>query len=192
MGSLAEEQSSIVRLMERMDARYKKKCLREESIASSSLKSNVKTLNPLQKKQQQMDMAKATKAAMNFDFSKLKNTSKPKKFDGYKTFAAFTKTERKAEIKQWVKMHERGVDWTTISEKRKIYRETVGLNLRKLGLKTIHRRKFIDKKIVEKIYKQHQAVVPLKDCCKPYSEFSFAQLKSCYYRLKNKKKKGAK
>lgn len=130
MGSHATECSSLVRFMDAMADKHEKMQQQKRSNATFATQS-IGTNNTALLAKQKADTAKALKAAMNFDFSKLKTT--PEQKPGKVKYQKRRKSDQQKLVKKMIKLHEQGMRLIDISKKLDIHATTVKNNLLKLG-----------------------------------------------------------
>ena len=131
MGSLAEECSSLMRFMESIDSKIER--MSRFSGVNTSYDMDAKRAAAIKKGK--IDTARAVKAAMAFDFSKVKKQKKPLK---KQVFVTGMSSNQKAELlKKVIALHEAGTPVMEIAQKLKINKQTARLYLLRSGHKPI-------------------------------------------------------
>ena len=131
MGSYAEDCSSLIRFMESMDSKIEQ--MSKAPVVNIS--HNLKAKKVAAIKKQKEDTAKALKAAMAFDFSKVKKKKKP--FVKKVFVTGMTSTEKAALLKKLIALHVAGTPVMDIAEKLKINKQTARMYLLRSGHKPI-------------------------------------------------------
>lgn len=131
MGSLAEECSSLMRFMDSIDSKIER--MSRFSGVNTSYDMDAKRAAAIKKGKE--DTARAVKAAMAFDFSKVKKQKNPFK---KQVFIAGMSSNKKAELlKKVIDLHEAGTPVMHISQKLEINKQTARLYLLRAGYKPI-------------------------------------------------------
>lgn len=131
MGSLAEECSSLMRFMESIDSKIERMC--KTTGVNTSNDMNAKRAAAIKKGKE--DTARAVKAAMAFDFSKLKKQKTPFK---KQVFVTGMSSKQKAELlEKVIDLHKKETPVMEIAQKLKINKQTARLYLLRAGHKPI-------------------------------------------------------
>ena len=131
MGSLAEECSNLLRFMESIDSKIER--MSRFSGVNTSYDMHAKRAAAIKKGKD--DYAKAVKAAMAFDFSKVKKQKKPFK---KQVFVTGMSSDKKAELlKKVIDLHKKETPVMEIAQKLKINKQTARLYLLRAGHKPI-------------------------------------------------------
>ena len=131
MGSYAEQCSSLLRFIESIDSKIER--ISKFSGVNTSYDMNAKRAAAIKK--QKEDTAKAIKAAMAFDFSKVKKQKKPFK---KQIFVTGMTSDQKAELlKEVIALHKKGTPVMEIAQKLEINKQTARLYLLRSGHKPI-------------------------------------------------------
>lgn len=131
MGSLAEECSSLMRFMESIDSKIERMC--KTTGVNTSNDMNAKRAAAIKKGK--IDTARAVKAAMAFDFSKVKKQKTPFK---KQVFVTGMSSNQKAELlKKVIDLHKKETPVMEIAQKLKINKQTARLYLLRAGHKPI-------------------------------------------------------
>ena len=162
MGSYATECSSIVQFMDAMDNKHEKKHNQKQNNSTFATQS-IGTNNTALYAKQKRDTAKALKAAMNFDFSKLKTT--PKQKPGKVKFQNMRKYDKQKLVQKMIKLHKQGTSLMDIAKKLNIKAPTVRGNLVRLGYDPITKKIDPEKKQkkIDSIVKLHKQGMPFAD-----------------------------
>jgi orotate phosphoribosyltransferase-like protein len=131
MGSYAEDCSSLMRFMESIDSKIE----RMGKAPIVDISHNLKAKKAAAIKKQKEDTAKALKAAMAFDFSKVKKKKKP--FVKKVFVTGMTSTDKAALLKKVIALHEAETPVMKIAEKLKINKQTARIYLLRSGHKPI-------------------------------------------------------
>jgi response regulator of citrate/malate metabolism len=140
--------------MESIDSKIERMC----KTPVVDISHNLKAKKAAAVKKQKEDTAKALKAAMAFNFSKVKKKKKP-------FVAGMTSTKKAALLKKVIDFHEAGTPVNNIAEKLKINKQTARMYLLRSGHKPI-RSVRITKGIQDKVnivIKYHKQGIPLCD-----------------------------
>ena len=130
MGSLAEESSSLMRFMESIDSKIER--MSRLSGVNTSYDIHAKKAADIKKKKE--DHAKAVKAAMAFDFSKVKKQKPLKK----QLLVMGMTSDKKSELlKKVIALHEAGTPVMEIAQKLKINKQTARIYLLRAGHRPI-------------------------------------------------------
>ena len=130
MGSLAEDCSSLMRFMESIDSKIERMC----KTTGVNTSYDIKAKKVAAIKKQKEDTAKALKAAMAFDFSKVKKKKPFKK----QVFVMGMSSDQKTELlKKVIVLHEAGTPVMEIAQKLKINKQTARIYLLRAGHKPI-------------------------------------------------------
>ena len=130
MGSHGTQCSSIIRFMESMDSKIE----RMSNAPVVDISHNLKAKKAAAIKKQREDTAKAVKAAMAFDFSKVKKKKPFKK----QVFVMGMSSDQKTELlKKVIVLHEAGTPVMEIAQKLKINKQTARIYLLRAGHKPI-------------------------------------------------------
>jgi len=130
MGSLAEDCSSLMRFMESIDSKIERMC--KTTGVNTSYDINAKRAAAIKKGKD--DYAKAVKAAMAFDFSKVKKKKPFKK----QVFVMGMSSDQKTELlNKVIVLHEAGTPVMEIAQKLKINKQTARIYLLRAGHKPI-------------------------------------------------------
>jgi len=159
MGSHAEDCSSLIRFMDSMDSKIE----RMSNTPIVDISHNLKTKKAAAIKKQKEDTAKALKAAMAFDFSKVKKNKKP--FVKKVFVAGMTSTKKAALLKKVIALHKASTPLNDIAENLKINKQTARMYLLRSGHKPIRSVK-ITKGMQDKVniaIKYHKQGIPLCD-----------------------------
>lgn len=131
MGSHAEECSSLMRFMESIDSKIERMC--KTTGVNTSNDMNAKRAAAIKKGK--IDTARAVKAAMAFDFSKVKKQKTPFK---KQVFVTGMSSNQKAELlKNVIDLHKKETPVMEIAQKLKINKQTARLYLLRAGHKPI-------------------------------------------------------
>ena len=131
MGSYGTQCSSIIRFMESMDSKIE----RMSNAPVVDISHNLKAKKAAAIKKQREDTAKAIKAAMAFDFSKVKKKKKP--FVKKVFVTGMTSNQKAALLKKVIALHVAGTPVMEIAEKLKINKQTARMYLLRSGHKPI-------------------------------------------------------
>jgi len=130
MGSLAEECSSLLRFMESIDSKIE----RMSKFSGVNTSYDMLSKRAAAIKKEKDDYAKAVKAAMAFDFSKVKKQKPFKK----QVFVMGMSSNQKAELlKKVIDLHKKETPVMEIAQKLKINKQTARLYLLRSGHKPI-------------------------------------------------------
>jgi len=131
MGSLAEECSSLMRFMESIDSKIQ----RMSKTPVIDISNDIKAKRAAAIKKSKEDTARAVRAAMAFDFSKVKKQKKPFK---KQVFVTGMSSDQKTELlKKVIVLHEAGTPVMEIAQKLKINKQTARIYLLRAGHKPI-------------------------------------------------------
>jgi len=159
MGSHGTQCSRIIRFMESIDSKIE----RMSKAPIVDISHNLKAKKAAAIKKQKEDTAKALKAAMAFDFSKVKKKKKP--FVKKVFVTGMTSTQKAALLKKVIALHVAGTPVKDISEKLKINKQTARMYLLRSGHKPIPS-VVMTKTLIDKIdlaIKYHKQGMPLCD-----------------------------
>lgn len=131
MGSYAEQCSSLLRFIESIDSKIER--MSNLSGVNTSHDMNAKRAAAIKKEKD--DTAKAIKAAMAFDFSKIKKQKKPFKKQVFIT--GMSSDQKDDLLKKVIALHEAGTPIMEIAQKLKINKKTARLYLLRSGHKPI-------------------------------------------------------
>jgi response regulator of citrate/malate metabolism len=131
MGSHAEECSSLLRFIESIDLKIER--MSKFSGVNTSYDMNAKRAAAIKKQKQ--DTAIAVKAAMAFDFSKVKKQKKPFKEQIF--VAGMTSNQKAQLLKEVIALHKKGTPVMEIAQKLKINKQTARIYLLRSGHKPI-------------------------------------------------------
>ena len=131
MGSLAEECSSLMRFMESIDSKIQ----RMSKTPVIDISNDIKAKRAAAIKKSKEDTARAVRAAMAFDFSKVKKQKKPFK---KQVFVTGMSTDQKSDLlKKVIALHKKETPVMDIAQKLKINKQTARLYLLRSGHKPI-------------------------------------------------------
>ena len=131
MGSHAEQCSSLLRFMESIDSKIERMC--KTTGVNTSYDINAKRAAAIKKGKE--DHAKAVRAAMAFDFSKVKKKKKPFK---KQVFVTGMSSNQKTELlKKVIDLHKKETPVMEIAQKLKINKQTARIYLLRAGHKPI-------------------------------------------------------
>ena len=131
MGSHATECSSLVRFMDAMDNKHEKKQQQKRSNATFATQS-IGTNNTALLAKQKADTAKALKAAMNFDFSKVKK-QKSKPLEKKVFISGLSSDKKKQFLNNIIELHKKNTPVKEIANQLKINVVTTRMYLLRAG-----------------------------------------------------------
>lgn len=131
MGSHAEQCTSLLRFMESIDSKIERMC--KTTGVNTSYDINAKRAAAIKKGKE--DTARAVKAAMAFDFSKVKKQKTPFKKQVF--IAGMTSDEKAELLKKVIDLHKKETPVMEIAQKLKINKQTARLYLLRAGHKPI-------------------------------------------------------
>ena len=162
MGSHATQCSSLLKFMDAMEEKHKKQIMQKRSnvkFVTQSIGANNTGLLAKQKS----DTAKALKAAMDFDYSKLKKA--PEQKYNKIILKNMRKSDKKKLVQKIIKLHEKGTRLIDIAKILNMSAPTVRDNLIRLGYDPITKKNNAKEKQkkIDSIVKLHKQGMPFAD-----------------------------